>query len=65
MCILLRVLGIKHNKPILAFGTSNMNTNIEEGFAVCYIIINGVVIQVKEESDKYELIRWLWEEAAN
>jgi hypothetical protein len=42
-----------------------MSTKIEEAFAVCYIIINGVVIQVKEESEKYELLRSLREEAAN
>lgn len=30
-----------------------------------YIVVNGVVIQVKEDSEKYELLRSYREEAAN
>lgn len=30
-----------------------------------YIVVNGVVITVKEESERYELLRSLREEAAN
>jgi len=42
-----------------------MKTNNEEGFIVCYIVINGVVIEVKDESEKYELLRSYREEAAD
>ena len=52
-------------KALPIFGTSNMKTNNEEGFIVCYIVINGVVIEVKDESEKYELLRSYREEAAD
>jgi hypothetical protein len=42
-----------------------MNTKIEEGFAMWYIVVNGVVIEIKEEAEKYELLRSLREEAAS
>lgn len=42
-----------------------MNTNNKEGFIVCYIVINGVVIEVKDEAEKYELLRSYRDEAAN